>query len=382
MYKLRDGRPIRSLEILASIQQIEKDFCTENGFQLENVSYWNPKPFFTNLIGSMPLDAPNPNCLTNYVYTSNITHHSNFIDKAEGKEDRTCLFTGSGTASIANVVAYLKNSEVKQVGILQPSYFSFVELCEFSDILTTSIDLNRFNDFKLPPMQELKKNGIDCIFLTNPIYGAGVYLRKRLSSWIDEAGREGLTVVVDESLALANEGIVRSLEESGNVIAIYVPHKALCLNGFRFSAVTYPNYLAKYFEQWSDLFDGGLSYSNTQAISHFCSEKFDNLESQVNVILERQGHLFKKIIDAFPKAEFDKSAAGHFRQVYLPNLSGELQMDSIFLRNIFYEAAASFIPSTRFGYSSKSNFSFRVNLFRLDEASAGGLHRLVRSLTT
>lgn len=380
---LKEGSRIRSLEFLASIRKIEAEFRNRNGFDLENVSYWNPKDFYARELSSFSSSLADVSELTDYVYTSNIQHHADFIRRIEGQPNRSCIFTGSGTASSANVAAYLKNAGYKHIAIIQPSYFAFAELCHFAGIQVTYFDICREGgQYRLPDIRDLLSKGVDSLFLTNPVYGTGVYLDAIASNWLQEAMEHGLAAVIDESLAIHGQHLVERMGNCENALGIYVPHKALCLNNFRFSAVTFPARHATYFEQWTDIFDGGLSYSSAQSIDHFCSEDFSSVKCQVDNILERQAALFSRIVDAFPMIEKDDGALGHLRQVYAPGVAYEKQLDTRFLETVFFEAAASFIPAARFGYAKSGSFSFRVNLFRLDEATAGALHRLLRALSS
>ena len=373
---------ILAIEYLREIAAVRTRFEKTFGFALDNLSHWNPKPGLGNQLESFVQQMGGVSDLSTYVYPYDLSSHDQALQKIEGLKDRACVFTPSGTTSIVNAIAYCANSSISNIAIVRPSYFAVEELCRSFDISTHFFDLKRNGrTYSLPKTDDLIASGSQAVWITSPVYCAGVFFEElEITSWINELSEHGVTIFIDESFAPPDRSIVRMLDDSSRVIAIYVPHKSLSLNGFRVSLLTFPKHLEDPFNQWSDAFAGGLPISALEALQHFLSPAFKSAEERFKNLVDRIEEQFLKLIEKFPSTELDHRAFGHLRQVYFTDLDAALQSDMAFLEEVFFDCACGFIPAHRFGFPLETGFSFRVNLLRLDEGGFGGLYRILDKL--
>ncbi|HEX4693568.1 hypothetical protein [Sphingomonas sp.] len=372
--------PIASLEWLALLSDIRQRFADRFGYKPDNLSYWNPKPLLGAEVERRITPPRVPGSLTEYTYTSDLDLHADIPRILGEPPGRSCLFTPSGTTSIANVVAYLRNAGVGTIAAVQPHYFAFSEFARFCGVGIASFDVERGADgYHLPSAPQVIASGAGAAWISNPVYGTSVYYDEdELREWLAAVTDSGIIVVVDESLAYADRAVTAVATDASLLIGIYVPHKALSLNGFRFSAVTFPEQLHASLEQWSDLFSGGLSAGNLDAIRHFSNPTFGRDMAIARAIQGELGGRMEMVVSEFSFVEHDRAADGHFRQLYFPALDASWQYNRDFLERLIFATGASFIPSARFSHPASSNFCFRINLFRLDDAGVGALHRLMR----
>jgi histidinol-phosphate/aromatic aminotransferase/cobyric acid decarboxylase-like protein len=381
---LSTAPPIEALEWLTALRKLRTEFAETYGFEPENLSHWNPKAQFRGELDALVAPPRSGPSFTDYVYTTDLNHHQEVLDRLHEPGGRSCLFTPSGTTSIGNVIAYLRNIGVTAIGGVRPYYFAFEEFARFCglDVKSFAVVRDPAGEYQLPPAKAVIDSGCTAVWLTSPVYGTSVYYNgAEVRSWLADLAAADMIVIVDESLAHVDRATIAMATNPDRYFAIYVPHKALSLNGFRFSAVTFPAHLSDSFDQWSDLFSGGLPSDSMAALRHFCSPEYAAAVQTARAQQDRQAAKLRKLVAGMEGADLDPAGDGHFRHVYVPSVPAALQGDMAFLKGIFFTAGASFIPAARFGHPHQSGFCFRVNLLRLDDAAMGGLYRLLRELT-
>jgi histidinol-phosphate/aromatic aminotransferase/cobyric acid decarboxylase-like protein len=376
--------PIEALEWLTALRKLRTEFGEIYGFEPENLSHWNPKAQFRDELNALVAPPRSSPSFTEYVYTTDLDHHQEVLDRLHEPGGRSCLFTPSGTTSIGNVVAYLRNIGVTSVGAVRPYYFAFEEFAQFCGLVVQPFTVVRdpSGQYHLPSAKAVMDSGCTAVWLTSPVYGTSVYYDDaELRDWLADLAAGGMIVIVDESLAHVDRATIASTSDLDRYFAIYVPHKALSLNGFRFSAMTFPAHLSDSFDQWSDLFSGGLPSDSMAALRHFCSPDYATAVGVARAQQDRQADKLRKLAGGIEGVDLDPTADGHFQHVYVRDVPAALQTDMTFLKGIFFAAGASFIPAARFGHPLQSGFCFRVNLLRLDDAAMGGLYRVLKELT-
>lgn len=263
-----------------------------------------------------------------------------------------------------------------------PSYFSLTHACRRFGLTLNRAYLKRSNGgFTLPPANSSIWREPSVLWLTNPVYGAGVYLSKADVLFISGLLKSGWTVVADECLALPGQELIRMLGEHKNFVSIYSPHKSVCINGIKFSVVLFSRKHLAFMERWADVWYGGLGCSSSLAIIHFLSANFDSYQSIFLRSIARQ----RKIVDQLctkSYVETDAKAKGHFVSCYFPTLSSRLGNSRMFLEKLVNSTGGSVISGNRSRFGREFGFSFRVNLARGGARFRPTLSRIIEQVTS
>ena len=382
--RLPSAPAIEALNRLDFMERVEGAFSERYGFVPSNLSHWNPEPGIARQLAALGWNAQASRTITDYLYPYEVPYHEPTLAKLGEPLDRGCVFTPSGTTSIVNVIAYLSLSGHKRIVGMAPYYFT-VEECartyglSFSRVYIGS-DPTRY---LLPDPDGMQLQAGDAVWLTSPVYSASCYFKEaELRAWAAEVRAAGATLVIDESLAFADRAVVRALNDTDNVIAIYVPHKALALNAVRCSFFTVPPHLLHAANQWSDVFAGGLAFGGERAIKHFCSPQFDQSVEIVRRLIASSHRSFRTLVSNFEALRADAAVDGHFVMLFAPKVDQNLEFHGATISKLVHASAASFIPATRYGFPSALGFGLRINLFRLNDEMFGGLYRLADALSS
>jgi hypothetical protein len=148
----------------------------------------------------------------------------------------------------------------------------------------------------------------------------------------------------------------------------------------KFSALVFSRWERDTFDQWSDVFSGGLPASSVAAIRHYGSPNFAECEA---TFLQHCARVFKRVVALAKEhhgSELDKRVQGNFVTCYCPDINFEKGRDYTFLDRIARASGATFIPSSRNHTDPKWGFGFRINLALEDEEFYRVLRRLFRAL--
>lgn len=290
------------------------------------------------------------------------------------------LFTENGSASISAVANALKLAEVTDVHILDPSYFT-----THHNLSRLGIDVHRIkwrrSDGAYDWLDDLPSNPHHAIWVTDPIYNTGVYLPEEIVPALTVKANVGTKIVVDETLSILPGRFARAMGATGQFFGIYTPHKAVCVNGMKFSFVVFRNELESSFEDWADVLSGGLGVSAVAAIDHFLSEDYDQYRTAFLEAIDPVRKWHHELVAGFgPRIALDEHSKGHFATVYFPGISASLGASIDYLRSVIEHTGTFFIPGNRSGFGADSGFCFRVNLARDSLRFRGALQRLYRHL--
>jgi histidinol-phosphate/aromatic aminotransferase/cobyric acid decarboxylase-like protein len=371
---------IEAISKLTDLERLADDFKSANGYAPELISHWDPKSDFgsrieTFLIGS----AARPRSLVEYTYSGYVEIDKRVRVLLNETDDRALLLTPSGTTSIANTIAYLKNVGCKNLHIIAPHYFA-VEATASVFGLSTSFQtiVRQGGKYDLP---EYRGPGdLAAVWLTLPVYGASSYISpKRIATYIDELPEE-LIAVVDEGLAFSDRPSLSHVQTMARVIRLATPHKAICANGEKVSFVSFPRHLADEFDAWSECFAGGIGVSGARALSFLGSDRYAQAVQCVREMLSECRSRMRYIAARRSSITLDEETDGHFVTVYWPKLPMSIGDDTPRMRKLVAESGCVPMPSSRNRHPTDYGFAFRVNLLRLDEAGLGAFSRLAEAL--
>ncbi|MDA9435067.1 hypothetical protein XH88_25330 [Bradyrhizobium sp. CCBAU 51627] len=290
------------------------------------------------------------------------------------------LFTENGSESISAVANALKLLGVTDVHIFDPSYFT-----THHNLSRLGINVHR-NKWKRQNasydwLLDVPSTPSHAIWVTDPIYNTGVYLPDEFVHALAVKASKGAKIVADETLSIFPGKFARAMGSSGQFFAIHTPHKAVCVNGLKFSVVVFRKELESSFEDWADVLSGGLGISALVATEHFLSDEYDQYREAFLEALKLVRKWHSQTIAEFGRfAMLDEQSTGHFASVYFPNKSASLGVSIDYLRSVVERTGAFFIPGNRSGFDPDSGFCFRVNLSRDSPRFRGALRRLYREL--
>jgi len=295
-------------------------------------------------------------------------------------QNASCLFTENGSMSISAIANWLSANATARVVLLSPSYF------------TTKYNLNRLGievveehlsrdggNYHWPNGTSIKSP--DVLWVTNPVYNTGDYSLEKYAERLIKIADSGVRVVLDETLAITPTHFAGNLIGHKNIVGIYTPHKAVCLNALKFSIVALPQDEEDFFDDWGDILFGGLSGSASAAIKHYISPQFDTYRDAFirHVEAARSWHA-ALISQHSDKIETDAGVRGHFLSVYFPQLDAHLGASLPFMEDILEATGAIFIPGSRSSFDPSLGLCFRINLSLDSLQFRGSVARLYKRL--
>lgn len=373
---------IKELNFLDDIDSIEDEYKRKFGISAFNISNWNSsKEFKQDIIKLLSLQNDIDNLDYIFSYDQKEKHVGNILAKLGVMENRATLFTHSGSASIINVLNLLKINGVKKLIILCPVYFTVIHGCNILNIDYDCVYIERKNNTYIIDSNKLNGLGNKSVafWITNPIYCTSVYYNFSQINLFKMLSKNNF-VVFDESLCMI-EHLISPKIKSDNTIALYSPHKAICMNGTKFSLVTANVKYQNQLDAWADVLCGCLSCSNQIAINHFLTESFTNYKFAFDKIIDYNFHKLLAILNNYSHVQFDSHAQGYLITLFFPEIEANQGLDLSFNKNVLFNTGVRFIPGIRNHFSNSMNFCFRVNLSVLSSKNIVIVERLINYLT-
>lgn len=374
-----DAFQIEEWEDLEIVEAVEERYAKEFGRGPLNLSHWDPSSEFVASVGPVPtMDLETDP--VKYIYSYNLGSTTAVLEKL-GFDPRvkSCLITPNGTTSMLCAVNWAAHHS-ESLSILCPFYFPVAHQARHRGLTVDKLFMQRRDGRYHLPEGDLGSLGRP-LWLTNPVYCTGVYPgvddRSRLRQQL-EAGR---MVIADECLASSGHELGRHFGDYPNFIGLYSPHKTVCLNGMKFSAVVFDRRYEAYFHQWADVLYGGLSASTTLAIRQYLSEDFELYGERFRAGTARTLAAVTGLGGQFPAVDLDHGSIGHFATLYLPKLRDTLGESQDFLWDLARTSGAVIVSNARNHFDSSSGFSFRLNLAMGGSAFVGAVGRVLRFLS-
>jgi aspartate/methionine/tyrosine aminotransferase len=378
---------IPEYEELWALERVSQKYCSRHGADPFNISHWDPSAATIDLLASC-LRIPKAPSLFQYLYSYDLMVHRQLLERLGSVDpDRRCVVVPSGTNAIMFAAWWLKCLGVDRLAVLCPAYFSIFHASEIVNLAFTKIYMHRN---QISGLWELPTDAIrsfigqsplrTAIWITNPIYSAGVYLSIEGLQCIKEALAAGVSLVADECLCINGYELGRALSGS-RFVGLYSPHKAICMNALKFAAITFDHQFEDFFESCIDVISGPLSAAAFCAIHHFCDDNFLEMQEVFLHHTVKAKEIVATAVRRYPDSiEFDARTAGHFITCYLRDLPGALAHNISFLENLAENTAALVIPGPRNHFSEDLGFTFRINLARACPQFDGAVHRTMSFL--
>jgi aspartate/methionine/tyrosine aminotransferase len=377
-----ESASLPEIECIEMLEAVEDAYAKRFGAAPFNISHWDPSDEFETEMLAF-LEIPSLGSLTAYRFSYQITETDSVITKLGGVTGlHRGLFTPSTTTSILCVLNWLKKRGMNQLIAMCPAYFSLSHVCHRFGLELKRAYMKRSDAcFALPPPGSRIWKKPSVLWLTSPVYSAGVYFSEEDIALVKNLLESGWTVISDECLALPGQEMIRAIGRHPNFVSIYSPHKAVCINGIKFSVVIFNAKHLGFMERWADVWYGGLGCSSSLAIAHFLSPNFDSYLAQFLQAVSCQRILIDQLCKG-PHVELDAAAKGHFISCYYPTVSSRLGNSRKFLEQLVNATGGSLISGNRSRFGRELGFSFRVNLARGGPRFRPTLARIIDKLNS
>jgi histidinol-phosphate/aromatic aminotransferase/cobyric acid decarboxylase-like protein len=372
---------IEAVSKLNDLERLADEFLDRTGYAPELLSHWNPKPSFSSQIESWIALPEIPTNLVDYVYSSDICLDDRVRARLSENDDRSVLLTPSGTVSVVNACAYLKNIGTKHLVIVTPAYFAVEAVATALGMSVSFVGPSRDkNGYKLPGEIPTIKERNTATWFTFPVYGASTYFAPEDVAKVIDSLPPEMIAVVDESLAYPDRPSLRTTKTLYRILRISTPHKALSINGEKISFLTFPSHLFENLDAWSDCFSGSIGATGLRALAFIADNAFEVAVKRTRSLTRINLAKLRKLLSTKCGVSTDEDTDGYFVTLYWQSLSASLGESHAFLRDILMASGALPIPSSRNRHPPKCGLCFRVNLFRLDDAALGAASRLVDAI--
>jgi len=374
---------LKEMDFLQDIKSIEKEYEINYRHKPLNVSDWNPSTEFKEKVQYLMKmeDGFNP---IDYIfsYTFDKNSHNKILEKLGYNNclnERAILITPNGSSYIRNVLHWLKENKLTQLLTISPTYFTVFYGCYDNSIKYRELFLHRKNGYFYIDEQELFNvinDDIDAIWITNPVYCTSTYFDEYMVNIFIKILEMGKYIISDESLCTSGHELLRKLGNYKKFIGIYSPHKSICVNGNKFSLITFSTEESILFNDWVVALSGNLLISNGIAVNHFLSKNFEIYSTAFNHEVE-SNFLKLKTFLLENNIDYDYQAEGYLVTLYFSNIEGEKGYNNLFLKKLIYNTGTTLIPGIRNHFSPNLGFCFRVNLCSLTDKMLYALKRLI-----
>jgi hypothetical protein len=280
--------------------------------------------------------------------------------------------------SIVCVVNWIAAMGFRELTVLFPAYFSLRHICRrYGVAIEEFFMLRRRDGFVLPGLDDESFGPAGVLWITNPTYATGVHLGDRERGELQRLLDRGWYVVADECLTILGNELGRHFGGHPRFIGIYAPHKSVCVNAVKFSALVFHTQYQRFYDHWADVLYGCLGSSNVAAINHYLSANFSEYSTRFIRETSHARAFVVGLCNGLPGVELDLLSLGQFGTCYFPEVASSLGNDSDFLRSAINSTGGSFIPGSRNHFDDALGFNFRINFAQDSPLFRGTLTRLI-----
>ena len=345
------------MELEAALKTFPKDR------QPINLSYWNSGSDYKKKLSAV-IKLSGKSDLFDYQYyfpksiEKDIARKLGFSDQAY--ENFFFAPLSQSTLSIATMAIFLKKHNQK-VGIIEPVYFS-VKIC-FDDF---SIPYQLFGDYmeninSTFDAEKLLQSGCTAFWFTPPVNSGSIYFTEKVTKGIQKLLDAGKMVILDESLCANGFELSRLFGAQENLLYIYSPHKALGLQGIKFSCIAAHKKYYDDIDSLKDIYGGSLNYSCQEGAEHFVSKNFDECMKAYTDFWQNNLSLVKGIVKNYDFARILPETFGPYALV----LSDRYVDDENFvaaMKQLMKKTGYFVYPGSMYGFHSEKSICFRVNM--------------------
>ena len=368
---------------MIEIRDIQDSYHATYGTKPYNVSSWLASTGYSQTMLT-ELKMPDINTI-DYVYTYSMDRQilsdvKNRLDSNNNGESGI-TFVDNGTQAIITLVNLIKRNNFRKICIVNPAYFTIAQALKAFDIEYDLINVKRVNGQYVLPYEELVAAQYDVIWITSPLFSTSVYYDIKTVEMLNKIMDLGTLIISDECFCVSGHELIGHVRNKNNFIAIYSPHKSLCVNTFKFAAIIYPSRFDAFIEHWVDVLTGNLPASSLSAISHFLTPNYDHCLSIYKKFMFSACEAVQNMLCSKDNVVSDKVVIGSLMTLYFNNLSYDQIKSLSFMKSVIFDTGVAFYPSFLNGLDETFGFAFRINLALCDERFLSELDCLVNYLS-
>ena len=356
--------------------------CQKQGYPSVNLSTWNSGSEYKEQLKNI-LKLDNGIDIFDYQYyfqedaRKKLAYKLGFSAEDCKKEFFHALT--QSTLSIATIAVLLSRMETK-LGIISPYYFSVPDCCDdlklpytiFADFMK---DINEIQGVSLmfknahlrnvPNVHSRRRSyGILKIYsrrFTSPLNSCSIYFGQRVTDGIQKLLDAGKLVILDESLCINGRELSRTFGIQENLIYIYSPHKALGIQGIKFSVLVAHKKFCDDIDSLGDSYGGSLNYSCQQGYFHFISPNFDDCMTVYNKFWQKNLSAARQVLASYSFASLSAETYGHYAMIFIDStLDDRCFVDA--MKQLMREKGYFVYPGVMQCFDPKHHFCFRINL--------------------
>lgn len=338
-----------------------------------NLSDWNSGSDYKEKLASV-VKLGKKSDLFDYQYffpdciKKDLAHKLGFSDEAY--ENSFFAPVSQSTLSIVTLAIFLKKHNQK-VGIVEPVYFS-VQSC-VDDI---GIPYRLFSDYmeninSTFDVEELLQSDCTAFWFTSPVNSCSIYFKERVTKGIQKLLDAGKIVILDESLCVNGYELSRVFGVQENLLYIYSPHKALGLQGIKFSYVVCHTKYYDDINNLEDIYGGSLNYSCLEGAEHFVSKNFDDCLKLYNTFWQKNLLKVKALVKDYDFVRIPPETFGHYAMLFIDQPVDDKNFLEA-MKQLMKDTGYFVYPGIMQGFKSEKGLYFRVNmLLNTDDIEKG-----------
>lgn len=355
---------IYHLEEIDRIRNVETKTAYRIGKSVFDLSDWNSGEKYQNYLYQY-LEFPSINNCFDYIYGYELTNDIHFLTQKKLNfinSNIASIFFPSSTLSIVNMANFLQKNKIKNICVLQPSYFSVVPCLQTFGLNVYNEELEYINGNFFIPIDTIMNKNVDAVWITSPIFCTNITFSESEIEKLNYLLDNKIYLICDESLSTKETQLSAKLINNEYLFGIFSPHKILGTNAIKFSCIIANKKYADFFNMWSDLFAGGMTLSSKIAIKHFLTDNYEVvLQKGMEYIYQTYFEL-EKLLDEHKRYCTFTSIAGLYVTIIVKNISYELSTKHHFIKSIIENTGVSLLPGYLEGFYEKFGFCFRINL--------------------
>lgn len=368
---------IKRIQEIEALKVIESDFQRSKGYAPQNVSTWLTSSDFNKTMSKV-IDVPFIEDPIEYFYTYSWDDSvlESLLIKLLGREQTDTFATcyPNTTIAIVNVANLMRAIGVKRIAIITPAYFSIKHVVSSYGIEYVEYPMVMRDGILRLPIDELRKSSCEAIWVTSPVFSTSQYLVPEDIDFLGTISKK--FIITDESFCLPGNELLRWLLPSENVIGIYSPHKAICINSVKFSVIVAPARLADLVYQWVDILAGNLSGSTRAAVEHYLTKNYDQCLSEFLLYMARSRKALEEATSARNDLKCNIGEIGSLYTIYHENAFLPKTLDLDFQRRLVFETGVSVYSGILNDFPASVGYCYRVNLGIADQTTPARLIRL------
>ena len=347
-------------EIEMELDEAEKE-CREH--PPVNLSYWNAGSEYKEKIKKI-LKLDSEQDVFDYYYYFPEDVKEVIADKLGFSADdcKKAFFHAltQSTLSIAMISILLSKMPAK-LGIITPYYFSVPDCCD-----ALKMDYTIFDDF-MENINEsfdadlLLQSDCNAFWFTSPLNSCSIYFKQRVTEGIQKLLNAGKLVILDESLCINGRELSRTFGIQENLIYIYSPHKALGIQGIKFSVLVVHKKYYDAINSLNDSFGGSINYSCRQGYHHFISPNFGECLSIYNQFWAENLSLVRHILSDYDFATVSPEVSGHYAMIFIDRTIDDRHFVDA-MKMLMKDKGYFAYPGVMQCLDLKHRFCFRLNL--------------------